>query len=208
MSPPEIRILHADDALIVIDKPVGLLSVPGRGAHKQDCASTRVEALYPDARVIHRLDQDTSGLIAFGRGTDAARALSRQFARHAVEKTYIALVHGRLEPAEGRIELPLGVDWPRRPMQRVDDEHGKPSLTLYRRVGWDPGAGISRVELHPRTGRSHQLRVHLLTIGCPIVGDVLYHTASAPRMMLHAQRLAFLHPGSRERFVIESPAPF
>lgn len=208
MSPPDIRIIHADDSLIVIDKPAGMLSVPGRGAHKQDSASLRTQALYADACIVHRLDQDTSGLIAFGRGTDAARALSRQFVRHEVTKTYIALVHGRIDPPQGTIDLPLAADWPLRPMQQVDREHGKASITQYRLISWDSSSDVSRVELTPRTGRTHQLRVHLLAIGHPIVGDSLYHAATASRLMLHAQDLAFLHPGSRTPFAAHSDAAF
>jgi tRNA pseudouridine32 synthase/23S rRNA pseudouridine746 synthase len=205
-----IAVLHVDDACIVVDKPSGLLSVPGRGEHLQDCLATRVQAQFGDALVVHRLDMVTSGLMLFARGIDAQRRLSRAFAQREVHKRYVAVVHGRLDPDHGEIDLPLIADWPNRPLQRVDHEHGKPSLTRYRVV--DTKAERSRVELEPVTGRAHQLRVHLLAIGHPIVGDALYAPpevlAGADRLLLHATSLRFAHPVSGAAVAIESAVPF
>lgn len=205
-----IDVRHADDACVVVDKPAGLLSVPGRGAHLQDCAVARVQALFPEALTVHRLDMATSGLLVFARGADAQRALSRAFARREVRKRYVAVVHGRLASAQGEIDLPLIADWPNRPLQKVDHAQGKPSLTRYRVV--DAADDRSRVELEPVTGRAHQLRVHLNAIGHPILGDALYAPpavlAAADRLLLHATHLAFAHPVSGAQIAIDSPPPF
>lgn len=183
-----MRILHADDRLIVIDKPAGLLSVPGRT--EADCASARVQALYPDALVVHRLDQATSGLLLMARGPQAQRELSADFAERRIGKIYLAVVAGRLE-GHGFIDLPLAADWPNRPRQQVDAVHGKPSQTRWQAISHAPGR--TRVWLEPLTGRSHQLRVHLAHMGHPIVGDGLYApphvAAAAPRLLLHASEL-------------------
>jgi len=205
-----VAVLHVDDACIVVDKPSGLLSVPGRGPHLQDCLATRVQALFDDALVVHRLDMATSGLVLFARGIEAQRTLSRAFAQREVHKRYVAVVHGRLTPDHGEIALPLIADWPNRPLQKVDHEHGKPSLTRYRVVATE--GDRSRVELEPVTGRAHQLRVHLLAIGHPIVGDALYAPpevlAGAERLLLHATALRFAHPVSGDPMAIESTVPF
>jgi len=183
-----MRVLHADDRLVVIDKPPGMLSVPGRT--EPDCASARVQALYPDARVVHRLDQATSGLLLFARGAQAQRELSAEFASRRVGKVYIAIVAGRLD-GEGLIDLPVGADWPHRPRQQVDHARGKPSLTRWRVLG--PDGVHTRVALEPLTGRTHQLRVHLAAQGHPILGDALYAprdvAASSARLLLHASEL-------------------
>ncbi len=183
-----MKVVHADDRLVVIDKPPGLLSVPGRT--EPDCASARVQALYADALIVHRLDQATSGLLLFARGAQAQRELSADFAERRVDKVYIAVVSGRLDGA-GLIDLPLAADWPNRPRQQVDLAHGKPSQTRWRVLG---AAGPhTRVALEPLTGRSHQLRVHLAHLGHPIVGDALYASpdiaAASPRLLLHASEL-------------------
>ncbi len=204
-----VELLHVDAALIVAVKPAGLLAVPGR--LEPDCLSARVQALYPDARIVHRLDLATSGLMLLARGAAMQRRLSRAFAERAVDKGYVALVRGRLEPASGEIDLPLGPDWPNRPKQQVDNVHGKPSLTRYRTFAHDPATDITQVALEPVTGRSHQLRVHLLAIGHPVVGDALYAPATAGaavRLMLHAERLGFAHPQTGEAMSLRSPAPF
>jgi tRNA pseudouridine32 synthase/23S rRNA pseudouridine746 synthase len=187
-----MRIVHLDDAVVVVDKPSGLLSVPGRS--EPDCAWARVQALHADALVVHRLDMATSGLLLFARGAAMQRALSLDFAERRVAKRYIAVVGGRLQ-AEGwqQIELPLIADWPNRPLQKVDHQRGKPSTTRWRVLGQEPLG--TRLELEPITGRSHQLRVHLQALGHPIVGDTLYGGASAPRLLLHASRLALPHRG-------------
>jgi tRNA pseudouridine32 synthase/23S rRNA pseudouridine746 synthase len=205
-----IDILHADDALVVIDKPAGLLAVPGRGDDKRDSASLRVQARFADARVVHRLDLSTSGLMVFGRGAAAQRALSMAFERREVDKRYVAVVAGRVVDDAGEIDLPLAVDWPNRPRQQVDAAHGKPSLTRWRVLARE--SGRTRLELAPVTGRSHQLRVHLLAIGHPIVGDPLYGPAplqaAAPRLLLHACRLTLAHPATGQRIGFDSPPPF
>ena len=206
----EIDVLHADAACIVIDKPAGLLSVPGRGPHLQDCASARVSARFADALVVHRLDMATSGLLLFARGADAQRALSRAFALREVHKRYVAVVAGRVAGDHGAIDLPLIADWPNRPLQKVDCEIGKPSLTRWRVLGVE--GDRTRLELEPITGRAHQLRVHLQAIGHPIVGDALYAPtevlAASGRLLLHATTLRFAHPLGGETIEIESAAPF
>jgi tRNA pseudouridine32 synthase/23S rRNA pseudouridine746 synthase len=206
------RILHADAHCVVADKPAGLLCVPGRGPDKQDCLSGRVQALYPDALIVHRLDMATSGLCLFARGADMQRSLGEAFARREVRKTYAAIVWGEPVADRGEIDLPLLVDWPNRPRQIVDHGRGKPSLTRWWREGPGPLAGTTRLRLEPVTGRSHQLRVHLLAIGHPIVGDALYAPAevagAAPRLLLHAAELALAHPATGEPVAWSSAAPF
>lgn len=207
-----MKILHVDAALIVVDKPAGLLSVPGRGPDKQDCAASRIQQRWPDALVVHRLDQATSGLLLFARGLAAQRTLSRAFEDGAIDKRYIAVVHGLLTEASGRIELPLAADWPNRPRQRVDLENGKAATTDWEVLERDARQPRSRLALKPATGRTHQLRVHLAAIGHPIVGDALYADATAPepapRLLLHASALRFAHPASGEPQHYASEAPF
>lgn len=206
--------LYADDCLLVFDKPSGLLAVPGRGPDKQDCLAARVQACYPDALVVHRLDMATSGLIIMARGTHAQRALSRAFASREVEKRYVAVVAGHpAAPQEdwGTIDLPIVVDWPNRPLRIVDPLRGKPSVTRWRVLG-PAGGDATRVELEPVTGRSHQLRVHLREIGYPILGDALYAPpavqAQASRLLLHARSLGFAHPATGAWMRLEAPQPF
>ena len=202
--------LYQDDALLVVDKPAGLPSVPGRTPELHDCMASRVQAAVPDALVVHRLDMATSGLLLFARGKAMQRALSHAFAERTVDKRYIAVVAGRMAEDEGEITLPLIADWPRRPLQKVDPEHGKPSLTRFKVLTRD--ARTTRVELTPLTGRSHQLRVHLLAIGHPILGDALYAppevAVAAPRLLLHASGLVLRHPLNGSVLQVESPAPF
>ncbi|MBS0446146.1 MAG: RluA family pseudouridine synthase [Proteobacteria bacterium] len=207
----EHRALHVDDACIVALKPAGLLAVPGRGADKADCLAARLAMQWPDARIVHRLDMATSGLMLFARGSDMQRALSRAFAERRVEKRYVAIVAGLIDDDAGEIDLPLGADWPNRPRQRVDAVHGKPSLTRWRVQSRNAAARTTRVALEPVTGRSHQLRVHLAAIGHPIVGDALYAPppwSEADRLMLHADALAYTHPQSGAGLAFEDPAPF
>ncbi len=206
-----LLIVHADDALIAIDKPAGLLSVPGRGADKADCAASRVQAQFADAQTVHRLDMATSGLLLFARGAAMQRALSVMFEAREVIKHYEAVVEGQVEHDAGEIALPLLADWPRRPRQQVDRLRGKPSLTLYRVLQRDAATHTTRLALQPLTGRTHQLRVHLLAIGHPIAGDALYATGAAPtagRLMLHATRLELQHPLTSQALVLTSAAPF
>jgi tRNA pseudouridine32 synthase/23S rRNA pseudouridine746 synthase len=205
-----VDVMHADDSLVVVDKPAGLLAVPGRGPDKADCAAARVQRRFPDALVVHRLDMATSGLLAFARGIEAQRALGRAFETRAVGKRYVALVHGEVGADAGEIDLPLAADWPHRPRQHVDPLRGRAALTRWHVLGRERGR--TRVALEPVTGRSHQLRVHLLAIGHPIVGDALYAPPElhdlAPRLLLHACRLVLPHPRDGAACVFESPAPF
>jgi|JI10StandDraft_1071094.scaffolds.fasta_scaffold86434_2 tRNA pseudouridine32 synthase/23S rRNA pseudouridine746 synthase len=198
-----LRIYFVDDAIIVLNKPSGLLSVPGRGADKQDCVSARVQAVYNDARVVHRLDMATSGLMVMARGATMQRLLNEAFATRQVTKHYEALVHGRLPIGRDswrEIELPIGVDWPNRPRRVIDWEHGKASTTLVCGLAFDAQLHSTHVKLQPLTGRTHQLRIHLQAIGHPILGDQLYappHVAAmAPRLRLNASALSFMHPAS------------
>ena len=210
--PVPVAWVHVDEACIVVDKPSGVLSVPGRGDHLQDCMATRVQACYADALVVHRLDMATSGLLLFARGTQAQRRLSDGFAAREVHKRYTAVVDGAVAQDEGEITLPLLTDWPNRPRQRVDLECGKPSLTRYRVLARDNQQRTTRLTLTPVTGRSHQLRVHLQALGHPILGDTLYAPAEvqaqADRLLLHADALGFAHPVSGEPLRFELPAPF
>ena len=203
-------VLHADETWIVVDKPAGLPAVPGRTAGLQDCASARVQAIYRDALVVHRLDMATSGLLLFARGAGVQRALGGAFERRQVVKCYIAVVQGQPQADEGTVDLPLSADWPRRPRQRVDSAGGKPALTHWRVIERESRG--ARIELTPVTGRTHQLRVHLAAIGHPILGDTLYAPpeaqAMAPRLLLHASVLELAHvlTGRPTRF--ESVPPF
>ena len=208
--PDGVPVLYCDDALVVVDKPAGLLAVPGRGEQAQDCVASRVQALFADALVVHRLDQATSGLMLLARGAAAQRALSRAFAECRIAKRYTAIVGGLIEGDEGCIDLPLGSDWPNRPRQQVDAVHGKPSQTRWRVLSRDAAAQTTRVELEPLTGRSHQLRVHLQALGHPIVGDTLYAPAAlaAPRLLLHACALTLAHPHNGRTLNFASVAPF
>jgi len=211
-APPltAIDFLHVDNYLIAIDKPSGLLSVPGRGENKADCAAARVQAKHPDALTVHRLDMATSGLLLFARGKAMQRALSGLFERGEIAKRYIADVWGAPEPGAGEISLPLVTDWPRRPLQKVDWDIGKPSVTRYETLASSGSA--SRLQLTPLTGRSHQLRVHLAELGHPILGDEFYAhpeaLAARPRLALHASYLRFVHPDTGEALALESPCPF
>ena len=204
-----MELLFVDAALVAVDKPAGMLAVPGRGDDKQDCASMRVQQMFADALIVHRLDMATSGVLLMARGIDVQRRLGHAFAQRAVHKRYIAVVHGRVDEEQGEIDLPLSADWPQRPRQKVDREGGKPSLTRYRTLARDPVAGTSRLALEPVTGRSHQLRVHLLALGHPIVGDTLYGPPdAADRLMLHACELSLPHPVGGEVLCLRSVPPF
>jgi tRNA pseudouridine32 synthase/23S rRNA pseudouridine746 synthase len=232
-SNSSLDLVYQDDYLLVASKPAGLLSVPGRGPDKQDCLSARLQQKFPDTLIVHRLDMATSGLMVFARGNSMQRQLSLMFQEREVEKRYVAVVTGRLEPAEGEVNLPMVADWPNRPLQKIDMESGKPSLTRYRAivnesaVQAEPvetfdsldhspfdrlranGVEVTRVELEPVTGRSHQLRLHMAAIGHPILGDALYGNASsAPRLLLHATTLHLAHPMSGAPLHFVSAPPF
>ena len=210
-------VVHADDGLLVLNKPAGLLAVPGRGEDKQDCLSARVQRHYPDALIVHRLDMATSGLMLMARGIAMQRVLARSFEDRQVDKRYVAVVHGCLPPPQsadgwGLIDLPIVVDWPRRPLRIIDAARGKPSQTRWRSVVFDESANSTRVELEPLTGRSHQLRVHLQALGHPILGDALYASeavrAQAERLLLHACTLGIAHPLSGHAMRFECLPPF
>jgi tRNA pseudouridine32 synthase/23S rRNA pseudouridine746 synthase len=207
-----LSLAHVDRSLIVVDKPVRLLSVPGRGPDKQDCVIARIRDEFPDALIVHRLDYDTSGLIVLARGGKMHRALSMLFQERRVEKRYVAVVEGMPAEDDGEIDLPLIVDWPNRPLHKVDFACGKPALTRYKVIGRDDARHASRVALVPETGRTHQLRVHMQALGHPILGDPLYAhgdaRAKADRLLLHAEWLAFLHPVTGRRLAFSSAAPF
>ena len=195
--------------MIVLEKPAGLLAVPGRGEDKQDCLAARARALWPDALVVHRLDMATSGLFVMARGLPAQRTLARAFEDREVDKRYQAIVAGRAAEDSGVIDLPLAADWPNRPRQQVHVE-GRRSVTHWRVLADE--ATATRLELVPVTGRTHQLRVHLLAIGHPILGDALYAPPEVaertPRLLLHACSLVLPHPANGERLAFESPPPF
>jgi len=212
VSMPRVQLVHLDDRLVVVDKPAGLLCVPGRGADKADCLATRVAGHWPDALVVHRLDMATSGLVVFGRGAVWQRQLSIAFAERQVHKRYEAVVAGLLADEAGDIDLPLAADWPHRPRQQVDPQRGKPSLTRWRVIAHDAGAGTTRLQLLPVTGRTHQLRVHLAAIGHPILGDALYAPPAiadaAPRLLLHACGLTLPAGDALTTQAFDSPVPF
>lgn len=199
-----------DEQLLVVEKPSGLLSVPGRDPRNADCVLNRLLDDYPDARIVHRLDLDTSGLLVLARGAEALSNLSRQFQRRTVEKRYVAVVAGEVIPDQGEIELPLITDWPNRPRQMVCHQQGKWSLTRYRVM--ERGQGRSRLELFPVTGRSHQLRLHCAALGHPIVGDPFYAPdevrGQSGRLLLHAESIHIDHPVTGKRLSFQSPAPF
>ena len=215
MSTPSCPpILHVDDCLLVVDKPAGLRSVPAGGEGRQDCLAARVQAAWPDALIVHRLDAATSGLVLFARGAEMLRRMSLAFEQRVVGKQYVAVVHGHVVQDSGEIDLPLAEDADDRPRQIVDPLRGRRALTRYRvldRHGTGADA-FSRLELKPVTGRAHQLRVHLLSLGHPILGDPLYappeSAARFARMHLHATRVAFMHPHTRVPMVFDSPVPF
>ena len=210
-APPDVplAVLHDDHQILVVDKPAGLLSVPGKGAHLADCLLTRVQAVFPEALLVHRLDRDTSGVMIFALTRAAQRHLGLQFEKRQVRKTYIARVWGEVDEPEGAIDLPLIVDWPNRPLQKVDHEAGRPALTRWRRLKVENGT--TRMRLFPETGRSHQLRVHMREIGHPILGDPFYATGparDAPRLMLHAETLRIRHPDGGKGMTFKAKVPF
>ena len=205
-------LVYVDEQVLVLDKPAGLLAVPGRGEDKQDCLSGRAQALWPDALVVHRLDMATSGLFLMGRGMHQQLRLSTAFEHRQVGKRYEAVVAGHLgAPGEqGLITLPLMRDWPNRPRQKVDPALGRPSETRWTVLAIEGDS--TRVALEPVTGRTHQLRVHLQAIGHPILGDALYAPPEvrqrAPRLLLHAAALQLAHPVTGEPLAFASPVPF
>ena len=206
----ELPVILAGARFVVVDKPSGLLSVPGKGPDKQDCVAARVRAMFPQATgplVVHRLDMETSGLIVFGLDEDAQRDLSGQFERRETDKKYTAILEGSVPLDAGEVTLPIRMDVDNRPHQIVDYVHGRPALTQYRVLSRE--IDRTRVEFVPLTGRTHQLRVHAASgLSCPIVGDVLYGRATGERLMLHACELSFVDPGTGRRMQVSSQVPF
>lgn len=214
-TPPEtpLDVIHADHELLVVNKPHGLLSVPGKGAHLADCLLSRLQEAFPTALLVHRLDRDTSGLMVFALTPHAQRHLGLQFEKRQVKKAYVARLWGHLEPRTGTVDLPLIVDWPNRPRQKVCHETGRPAQTDWKVLRHEDGHdadGTTRVRFFPRTGRSHQLRVHALALGHPILGDPFYAEGPArafPRLMLHSEELRLRHPdgGAGQRYFLKAP---
>lgn len=209
---PGLDILYQDDDLLILNKPAGLLTVPGKGPEKQDCLINRAIKLNPNARVVHRLDQGTSGIVMIPLNYITLRRLTKQFEERGIHKHYVAIVAGLVEQDEGEIKLPLICDWPNRPLQKVCYESGKPAHTRYRVLERDENKITSRVLLEPVSGRTHQLRVHMLNRGHPILGDQLYAPlvvrAMAPRLLLHARHIHLLHPTSDQPLAVECAAEF
>jgi tRNA pseudouridine32 synthase / 23S rRNA pseudouridine746 synthase len=210
-TPPDtdLHLLYDDAQILAVNKPEGLLSVPGRGEHLADCLISRIQMVFPEALVVHRLDRDTSGVMVFALTPFAQRNLSMQFEQRQTRKTYIARLSGKLEPKTGTVDLPLIVDWENRPRQMVCHETGKQAMTDWRVQRYEPEA--TRVRLMPKTGRTHQLRVHMLALGHPILGDPLYATGEAadhPRMMLHSEELRIKHPDSGVSLKFRAAADF
>lgn len=205
--------IYADAHLLVLNKPAGLLSVPGKGEDKQDCLSARVQQHYPDALIVHRLDMATSGLMLMARGPAMQTALSKLFEMRKIHKRYVAVVDGQMNIHEDwqLIDLPIALDWPNRPL-RIIHTDGKPSQTRWRALHYDADANATRLELEPLTGRSHQLRVHVKALGHPMLGDALYAPsdvkAKANRLLLDACALRFLHPASGEAMVFDNAPSF
>ena len=210
-APPDtpLEVIHQDHELLIVNKPAGLLSVPGKGAHLSDCLMSRIHAAFPEALLVHRLDRDTSGVMVFALTPHAQRHLGLQFEKRQVRKVYVARVWGELAPKSGTVDLPLAVDWPNRPRQKVDHAAGRPAVTDWRVVRIEDGT--TRVRLYPHTGRSHQLRVHMAEIGHPILGDPFYATGPArdfPRLMLHSESLRLRHPDGGAGMSFSAKAPF
>ena len=210
-APPDgpLDILHHDAQIVAVNKPAGLLSVPGKGEELADCLIARLALVFPQVLLVHRLDRDTSGVMVFALTPHAQRHLGLQFEKRQARKTYLARLAGRLAPKTGTVDLPLTVDWENRPRQMVDHEQGKPAQTDWRVIRASDQE--TRVRLMPLTGRSHQLRVHMAELGHPILGDPLYASGAAadfPRLMLHAESLRFKHPETGVSHSYSAPAPF
>ena len=193
-----LDIIYLDDYMLIVNKPAGLLTVPGKGADKQDSLVSRVQLEFPEALIVHRLDMATSGLLILARNKTIQGKLGTMFQRKQIIKQYTAIVSGHMKIKQGTVNLPLITDWPNRPKQKVDFEMGKPSVTQYKVISHNPD-NTTWVELIPITGRTHQLRVHMQSLGHPIVGDKLYglqEKAQVGRLLLHATFLKLKHPES------------
>jgi tRNA pseudouridine32 synthase/23S rRNA pseudouridine746 synthase len=218
---PYLNIIYQDNDIVVLNKASGILSVPGRLPEHQDCLQNRVQRVLPTATIVHRLDMATSGLMIMALNKPAHVVISRQFEQRKTQKSYLARVFGTVEKNEGSVDLPLICDWPNRPKQKVDHENGKQSLTHYRVLTDELNSereckqndGTSTLlELTPVTGRSHQLRVHMLALGHPILGDRLYAhpqaLAMSNRLQLHALKLSLSHPITDQPISFSAPCPF
>ncbi len=207
---PYLQVVYRDDDIIVLNKNSGLLTVPGRLPEHQDCLQNRVMRVLPTATIVHRLDMATSGIIIMALNKPAHVSISQQFEKRKTQKKYIARVYGIIEEKEGSVDQPLICDWPNRPKQMIDHERGKPSLTHFNVLSYQNNSTL--VELTPITGRSHQLRVHMLSLGHPILGDRLYAhdnaLAMAQRLNLHAQMLSIYHPVTNELLTFTAECPF
>ena len=207
---PYLKIIYQDEDVLLLDKPSGLLTVPGKATEHRDCLQLRAQRVFPGASIVHRLDMATSGLLLMAMNKHSHRHISRQFELRQTSKTYQARVFGKLVADQGSVDLPLICDWPNRPKQMVDFERGKQALTHWRVLAREQDSTL--VELLPITGRSHQLRVHMLSLGHPILGDRLYAhpqaLAMSPRLQLHACQLSFTHPQSGLSLNFHSPCPF
>jgi tRNA pseudouridine32 synthase/23S rRNA pseudouridine746 synthase len=204
-----LDVVYLDHELLVVNKPPGLLSVPGRGALLADCLITRIQSEYPTALLVHRLDRDTSGAMVFALSANAQRHLGLQFEKRQIKKTYVARVWGQIEADTGTVDLPIIVDWPNRPKQMICHDTGRAAVTDWQVINRDRGE--TRVKLSPKTGRSHQLRIHMLALGHPILGDPFYGTLEsqeATRLMLHSHRLRLRHPDGGEMMDFRAKLPF
>jgi tRNA pseudouridine32 synthase / 23S rRNA pseudouridine746 synthase len=210
--PPDtgLDLIYLDDGLLVINKPAGLLSVPGRSAALQDCALHRVIQRFSDALLVHRLDEATSGLLVFARSKTMQQAFGSAFESRQIQKTYLAWVHGILHETSGVIDAPISVDWPQRPLRKIDSVNGKLAVTRYQSLQINEHSTQTLCRLEPETGRTHQLRLHMQHLGHPIVGDRLYGRAEdfAVRLMLHAGELNLLHPATGQPLHLRCPTPF
>ena len=207
-----IPILYQDDSLLVVDKPHDLLTTPGRGPDKQDCLINCLLPQYPNARIVHRLDMATSGIVVLALSHAAQAAMGQLFEKRRINKTYTAIVGGKLHASSGVIDKPLICDWENRPIQQICFDSGKAALTYYNAIEYDVMNDWTRVSLEPKTGRSHQLRVHMLSLGHPIIGDFFYAPqpilAKSARLLLHASQLSFEHPFLDELVNLRSQVPF
>jgi tRNA pseudouridine32 synthase / 23S rRNA pseudouridine746 synthase len=218
----DFDLIYEDNALLVFNKPSGLLSVPGKGPEKADCLRTRVQQVYPEALTVHRLDMSTSGILLMARSAELHRKLSIAFQDREVKKRYVAVVDGHVQGNQEHqenpsqewqlIDKPIATDWINRPLQKIDPIEGKASQTHYKIVSYDAATDTTRLELAPITGRTHQLRVHLQSLGHPILGDHLYASpeamAKSARLMLHASLLTFTHPVTGEVLELRCKVPF
>jgi tRNA pseudouridine32 synthase/23S rRNA pseudouridine746 synthase len=206
--PGDPVVIYHDAAILVVDKPSGLLSVPGKLEGREDCLERRLRLAYPGSLLVHRLDCDTSGVMIFARNKAAQGFLGQEFEKRRAKKSYVARVFGEMAEERGQVDAPLCADWPNRPRQMIDHVNGRKAVTDWEVIGRAPGE--TRVRMYPLTGRSHQLRVHMLSLGHPIIGDPIYAEdfPEAPRLMLHAERLGLHHPTTGDWIEFEIPAPF